>query len=168
MKIPTDGKLLRIFIGEADQVDGRPLFEEIVLLAKKQGLAGATVLKGMMGFGKSSRMHTAKLLRLSEDLPVVVEIVDSEDLGFFEKGKGIAAVREDRTKLNSDISINPSGGLKSKGHPIGATGVGQVVEVFDQLTGKAGARSVKDAKIGLTHNFGATGASCAVHLFQSV
>ena len=98
----------------------------------------------------------------------IAEVVDTEDLGFFGKGQGIQAIREDRTKLNSDISINPSGGLKSKGHPIGATGVGQVVEVFDQLTGKAGARTVKDAKIGLTHNFGATGASCAVHVFQSV
>src|SRR3990167_7638073 len=86
----------------------------------------------------------------------------------FAKEKGVQAVREGRTKLNSDISINPSGGLKSKGHPIGATGVGQVVEVFDQLTGRAGARTVKNAKIGLTHNFGATGASCAVHIFQSV
>lgn len=102
------------------------------------------------------------------DCFTIAEVVDTEDLGFFEKGQGVQAVREGRTKLNSDISINPSGGLKSKGHPIGATGVGQVAEVFDQLTGKAGERTVKDAKIGLTHNFGATGASCAVHIFQSV
>ena len=113
---------------------------------------------------------TAKDVDFAEvhDCFTIAEVVDTEDLGFFEKGKGVEAVREDRTKLNSDISINPSGGLKSKGHPIGATGVGQVVEVYDQLTGKAGQRTVKDAKIGLTHNFGATGASCAVHLFQSV
>jgi acetyl-CoA C-acetyltransferase len=102
------------------------------------------------------------------DCFTIAEIVDSEDLGFFEKGKAVEAVREGRTRLNGDISINPSGGLKSKGHPIGATGVGQVVEVFDQLTGKADERTVKDANIGLTHNFGATGASCAVHIFQSV
>jgi acetyl-CoA C-acetyltransferase len=102
------------------------------------------------------------------DCFTIAEVVDTEDLGFFEKGKGIEAVREDQTKLNGKISINPSGGLKSKGHPIGATGVGQVVEVYDQLTGKAGERTVKNAKIGLTHNFGATGASCAVHIFQSV
>lgn len=102
------------------------------------------------------------------DCFTIAEIVDSEDLGFFEKGKAVQAVRDGRTRLNGEISINPSGGLKSKGHPIGATGVGQVVEVFDQLTGKAGERTVKDAKVGLTHNFGATGASCAVHIFQSV
>lgn len=102
------------------------------------------------------------------DCFTIAEIVDTEDLGFFEKGKGVQAIREGRTKLNGEISVNPSGGLKAKGHPIGATGVGQVVEAFDQLTGKAGERTVKDAKIGLTHNFGATGASCAVHIFQSV
>ena len=102
------------------------------------------------------------------DCFTVAEIVDSEDLGFFEKGKGVQGVREGQTKRNGEIPINPSGGLKSKGHPIGATGVGQVVEVFEQLTGKAGERTVKDARIGLTHNFGATGASCAVHIFQSV
>jgi acetyl-CoA C-acetyltransferase len=89
-------------------------------------------------------------------------------LGFFEKGKGVEGVREGQTARNGGIPINPSGGLKSKGHPIGATGVGQIVEVFDQLTGKAGERTIKDAKIGLTQNFGATGASCAVHIFQSV
>ena len=102
------------------------------------------------------------------DCFTIAEVVDTEDLGFFENGKGVEAVREGQTKLNGEISINPSGGLKSKGHPIGATGVGQVVEVFDQLTGKAGERTVKNAKIGLTQNFGATGASCAVHIFQSV
>ena len=102
------------------------------------------------------------------DCFTIAEIVDTEDLGFFEKGKGVEGVREGQTARNGGIPINPSGGLKSKGHPIGATGVGQIVEVFEQLTGKAGERTIKDAKIGLTQNFGATGASCAVHIFQSV
>ena len=79
MKIPADGKLLRIFIGEADKWNGSPLYEEIVLLAKKNGMAGATAIKGFMGFGCKSHMHTTKLLRLSEDLPIIIEIVDSED-----------------------------------------------------------------------------------------
>ena len=79
MKIPEDGKLLRVFIGEADKWQGHPLYEAIVLLAKKEGMAGATALKGFMGFGCKSHMHTAKLLRLSEDLPVIIEIIDSED-----------------------------------------------------------------------------------------
>jgi PII-like signaling protein len=87
MKIPTEGKLLRIFIGEADQWNGKPLYEEIVLLARKEGMAGATAIKGFMGFGCKSHLHTAKILRLSEDLPVIVEIVDSEDKinGFLPK-----------------------------------------------------------------------------------
>ncbi len=79
MKLPSEGKLLRIFIGEADKWQDRPLYEAIVLLAKKEGMAGATVLKGCMGFGCKSHMHTTKLLRLSEDLPIVIEIVDSEE-----------------------------------------------------------------------------------------
>lgn len=79
MKIPADGKLLRIFIGEADKWHGQPLYEAIVHLAKKEGMAGATAIKGFLGFGCKSRMHTAKLLRLSEDLPIIIEIVDSEE-----------------------------------------------------------------------------------------
>ena len=102
------------------------------------------------------------------DCFTIAEVVDSEDLGFFEKGQGYRAARENRTARNGDIPINPSGGLKSKGHPIGATGVGQVVEVYEQLTGKAGQRNLKNVSTGLTHNFGATGASCAVHIFESV
>jgi PII-like signaling protein len=78
MKIEGDGKLLRIVIGESDQFAGRPLFEAIVRKARELGLAGATVWQGIEGFGARSLIHTAKILRLSEDLPVIVEIVDSE------------------------------------------------------------------------------------------
>src|ERR1700681_2335761 len=77
MKIPKDAVLLRIFIGESDEFGGRPLYEAIVLKAREMHLAGATVLRGPLGFGKSSHMHTAKILRLSMDLPMVIEIVDS-------------------------------------------------------------------------------------------
>jgi hypothetical protein len=79
MKIPQDGYLLRIFIGEGDHWRGRPLYEAIVLKARELHLAGATVLRGPMGFGAHSRLHTVKILRLSEDLPMVVEIVDGKD-----------------------------------------------------------------------------------------
>ena len=78
MQIPQDSLLVRIFTGENDRCEQRPLYEAIVLKAREVGLAGATVLRGAMGFGHSSRLHTAKILRLSGDLPVVVEIVDSE------------------------------------------------------------------------------------------
>jgi PII-like signaling protein len=77
MKIPEDGYLLRIFVGESDKHGHVPLYEAIVLKAREAGLAGATVLRGVMGFGRHSVMHTAKILRLSEDLPIIVEIVDS-------------------------------------------------------------------------------------------
>ncbi len=79
MKLPSEGILLRIFVGEDDTYKGKPLYEQIVLKARELNLAGATVIRGIMGFGASSRIHTAKLLRLSEDLPIVIEIVDTEE-----------------------------------------------------------------------------------------
>ena len=77
--LPQEGHLLRIFVGEGDKHEGKPLYEWLVLKAREQGLAGATVLRGIEGFGAHSRMHTAKILRLSEDLPIVVEIVDTRE-----------------------------------------------------------------------------------------
>lgn len=79
MELPEESVLLRVFIGESDRFEGTPLHETIVLKAREAHLAGATVLRGAVGFGKSSRIHTAKILRLSDDLPVIVEIVDSEE-----------------------------------------------------------------------------------------
>ena len=79
MSLPTEGKLLRIFVGENDHWQGRPLYEAIVIEARKRGLAGATVIKGFMGFGAHSRIHTAKLLELSQDLPIIIEIVDEPE-----------------------------------------------------------------------------------------
>lgn len=75
----TEAVLLRLFIGESDEHEGRPLHEAIVLAAREMGLAGATVLRGPMGYGRSSRLHTAKILRLSEDLPLIIEIVDTAE-----------------------------------------------------------------------------------------
>ena len=79
MQLDKDSKLLRIFIGEMDKLHGRPLYEELVYAAKKEGIAGATVLRGILSFGASSRIHTAKMLDLSSDLPIVVEIVDQQE-----------------------------------------------------------------------------------------
>ena len=80
MKLSGEGKLLRIFLGESDLLDHKPLFEVIVRAAREQGLAGATVLRGVEGYGADSRIiHTAKILRLSEDLPIVIELVDTEE-----------------------------------------------------------------------------------------
>ena len=85
----TEAVLLRLFIGESDEHEGRPLHEAIVLEARERGLAGATVLRGPMGFGRSSRLHTSKILRLSDDLPLIIEIVDTA-----EKIDGLLAVAE--------------------------------------------------------------------------
>jgi acetyl-CoA C-acetyltransferase len=100
------------------------------------------------------------------DCFTIAEIIVSEDLGFFEKGKGGYAVSDGRTALDGEIPINPSGGLKSKGHPVGATGAAQVVEIVSQLRGEAGERQVKNAKIGLTQNMGGSGGSTIIHILK--
>ena len=79
MKLPSEAQLLRIFVGESDKLAGRPLYEVIVEEARKRGMAGATVLRGTLGFGANSRIHTAKILRLSEDLPMIIEVVDTPE-----------------------------------------------------------------------------------------
>ena len=79
MKLPSEAFLLRVFIGESDKWDGKPLYEVIVEKARNRGLAGATVVRGFLGFGANSLIHTSKVLRLSEDLPVIIEVVDAED-----------------------------------------------------------------------------------------
>lgn len=79
MVLPEEGSLLRIFIGESDRYEGKPLYEWLVIQARARGLAGATVLRGLMGFGAHSRIHTFKIERLSEDLPIVVEMVDTRE-----------------------------------------------------------------------------------------
>lgn len=79
MHLPEQAMLLRVFIGESDKFQGKPLYEQIVLKARELNLAGATVVRGILGFGADSRMHSAKLLELSEDLPMIVEIVDTEE-----------------------------------------------------------------------------------------
>ena len=79
MKIPREGQLLRIFVGESDRWKGKPLFDAIIQEARSRGLAGATAFRGFEGFGAHSRIHTSRILRLSEDLPILIEIVDAED-----------------------------------------------------------------------------------------
>lgn len=101
------------------------------------------------------------------DCFTIAEIVVTEDLGFFEKGKGGEAVEKGFTSFEEGkIAVNTSGGLKSKGHPVGATGIAQIIEIYEQLTGKAGARQVKNARIGMTQNMGGSGASCIIHILE--
>jgi acetyl-CoA C-acetyltransferase len=101
------------------------------------------------------------------DCFTIAEIVVSEDLGLFEKGKGGEAVTKGLTSVESgEIPINTSGGLKAKGHPVGATGVAQIIELYEQLTGRAGSRQVKDARRGMAQNMGGSGASCVIHILE--
>ena len=126
----------------------------------------AAVLAGREAFKMAGL--TQKEIDFAEvhDCFTVAELIAEEDLGFAARGDAAKFTEEGQTKIGGELPVNPSGGLKAKGHPVGATGVGQVVEVYEQLHGKAGARQVDDARIGLTHNVGATGGSCGVHIFQ--
>jgi acetyl-CoA C-acetyltransferase len=100
------------------------------------------------------------------DCFTIAEICILEELGFAERGKGGIFTEQGHTALTGKIPINTSGGLKSKGHPVGATGAAQVVEIYEQLTGKSGERQIKNAKIGLAQNMGGSGASSVTHIFS--
>jgi acetyl-CoA C-acetyltransferase len=102
------------------------------------------------------------------DCFTIAEIMATEALGFFEMGKGGPAVESGATALGGKIPINTSGGLKSKGHPVGATGVVQAAEIVEQLRGEAGARQVKDARVGMTQNMGGTGGSSVVQIMEAM
>ena len=101
------------------------------------------------------------------DCFTIAEVCTIEALGFFEKGKGGASAESGESAIGGRIPVNASGGLKSKGHPVGATGIAQIVEVTNQLRGNADGRQVKGAKIGMAQNMGGTGGSCVVHILGS-
>jgi len=147
------------------QATGRPLHdaEELTSLsATKYAAAQAYEMSGL----SPDQIDVVEV----HDCFTIAEIVASEDLGFFSPGEGPRAADEGRTALDGDRPINTSGGLKAKGHPVGASGVAQVIEVFHQLRGEAGQRqlSSKDLEIGLTHNVGGTGGTCVVNIFRRV
>lgn len=124
-------------------------------------LAGEKALK--MAGRKLFEVQVAEL----HDSYSIGEILAVEDLGFCKKGEGGKFIESGSASLGGQIPINTSGGLKARGHPLGATGIAQAVEIVQQLRGKAGARQVKDAKVGLTHNVGGTGGTCLVHVLES-
>jgi acetyl-CoA C-acetyltransferase len=111
---------------------------------------------------------TAKDIHVAEvhDSHTIAEIIGIEDLGFFERGKGGKGVEDGKTALDGEIPVNTSGGLKAKGHPMGATGIAQAVEIVQQLRGEAGDRQIKDAEVGLAHSVGGSGATGVVHIFK--
>ena len=128
----------------------------------------ATVHAAKMAYKQAG--ITSKDIDFAEvhDCFTIAEICAIEDLGFVKKGEGGKAIDNKITTLDGTLPINTSGGLKSKGHPVGATGVAQMVEVTQQLRGEAEARQVKDAKIGLAHNVGGSGATCVIHIMEAM
>jgi len=102
------------------------------------------------------------------DCFTIAEICAIEDLGFVKKGEGGKAIQNNITTIDGQIPVNTSGGLKSKGHPVGATGVAQIVEIVQQLRGEAEKRQINDAKIGLAHNIGGSGATCVIHIMEGM
>jgi acetyl-CoA C-acetyltransferase len=122
--------------------------------------------------GRAYRMADVKPADIDlvevHDCFTIAEIVATEDLGFFEKGKGGEAAAKGLTSIECNrIPVNTSGGLKSKGHPVGATGIAQIIELYEQLNGMAGARQVKNARVGMAQNMGGSGASCVIHILEA-
>jgi acetyl-CoA C-acetyltransferase len=113
---------------------------------------------------KPTDIHFAEV----HDCFTIAEIIVAEDLGFFKKGEGGKGAESGETHIGGRIPINPSGGLKSKGHPVGATGIAQAIETVNQLRGDAGARQVKGAKVGMTQNMGGSGGSCVIHIMEVI
>ena len=150
-----------ISIAGIGQASGKPLHDSEDLTSLAAAKAASQQAYDMAGV-------TVADIDLAEvhDCFTIAEIVATEDLGFFAPGEGTRAVDEGRTALGGDHPINTSGGLKAKGHPVGASGVGQVIEIYHQLRGEAGERQVKKANptIGLTHNVGGTGGTCVVNV----
>jgi acetyl-CoA C-acetyltransferase len=140
--------------------------------APLHGRADLTTLGAARGAAQMAYRHAGISpddIRLAEvhDCFTIAEIVATEDLGFFEPGTGYKAAEDGVTARDGARPVNTSGGLKAKGHPVGASGVGQVVEVFKQMRGEAGPRQIPgDAPLALTHNVGATGSTCVVHVYE--
>jgi len=152
-----------ISIAGIGQATGKPLHDSDDLTSLSAAKAASQQAYDMAGV-------TVADIDLAEvhDCFTIAEIVATEDLGFFAPGEGPRAIDEGRTALGGDHPVNTSGGLKAKGHPVGASGVGQVVEIYHQLRGEAGARQVKkaDPTVGLTHNVGGTGGTCVVNVLR--
>jgi acetyl-CoA C-acetyltransferase len=145
------------------QATGRPLHDAEELTSLSAAKVAAAQAYAMAGIGPRD-VQVAEV----HDCFTIAEIIATEDLGFFAPGEGPHAVDEGRTALHGDRPINTSGGLKAKGHPVGASGVAQIIEVFQQLRGEAGQRQLpsQDLEVGLTHNVGGTGGTCVVNILR--
>jgi acetyl-CoA C-acetyltransferase len=152
-----------VHIDGTGQATGRPLHDAEELTSLSAARYAAAQAYQMAGIGPQD-IQVAEV----HDCFTIAEIIATEDLGFFAPGEGPHAVDEGRTALHGDRPINTSGGLKAKGHPVGASGVAQIIEVFQQLRGEAGQRQLpsQDLEVGLTHNVGGTGGTCVVNILR--
>jgi len=148
-------------IGSGHGSDTLGLYERESMTSMKATKNAAKEAYEMAGL-KPSDMDVAEL----HDCFTIAELIAYEDLGFCKPGQGGKFIEEDTPTLDGDMPVNTSGGLKSKGHPVGATGVAQLYEIFLQLTSQAGKRQVEDCEIGLTQNLGGSGASCLAHIYR--
>jgi len=148
-------------IGSGHGSDTLGLFEREDLISLRAARKAAQEAYGMAGV-KPEDIDVAEV----HDCFTIAEIIAYEDLGFCRPGEGGKFIEDGTPLLDGELPVNTSGGLKSKGHPVGATGVAQIYEIFLQLTGQAGKRQVEGCKIGLTHNVGGSGASCFVHILK--
>ena len=141
---------------------------DTLTLAAKESMTtfAATVRAAQQAYAMAGIKPVQIDLAEVHDCFTITQIINGEDLGFFAKGQGARAIAEGKTAANGQIPINVSGGLKAKGHPVGATGLSQLYEIVTQLRGEAGARKLKKVDIGLTHNIGGTAATCVVTIFR--
>jgi acetyl-CoA acetyltransferase len=151
-----------LYVAGVGQASDRALHSRPVLSGIPSAQIASREAYQMAGVGPAD-IHAVEV----HDCFTIAEVIASEDLGFFAPGEGLKAAQDGRTALTGSRPINTSGGLKSKGHPVGASGAGQVVEIWKQLRGEAGSRQLPgDPRLGLTHNVGGTGQTCAVHIFE--
>jgi len=156
------------FNDQAVEIIGSGQASGSIALTGRKSLTGieATNIAAKKAFEKAQLKVNDVDVAEVHDCFTIAEIMAIEDLGFFKKGEGGKATEQGKTAFDGEIPINPSGGLKGKGHPVGATGVAQAVEITQQLQGRAEQRQIKDVKIGLTHNVGGSGATVVVNLYR--
>lgn len=167
----SDGAAAAVVSGSRRDVRSVPVLAstiatDAISLAQRDTLTGFPASRAAAGRAFEQAGVGPDRIDLAEvhDCFTIAEIVAIEDLGLTPPGQATTAIRAGRTKLNGDLPVNPSGGLKAGGHAIGATGIGQVYEAALQLRGEAGARQVDGARVALTHNVGGAGGTCAVHI----
>lgn len=156
-------------VGAADvRIIASQLGTDSLALEDRESLTGlmATQVASRRAFEEAGVSHDEVDIVELHDCFSIAEIFALEDMGFYEKGKALDASNDGETYVGAKLAVNTSGGLKACGHPVGATGIKQIVEVYEQLSGKADGRQVEDATVGLTHNVGGSGATCAVHILR--